>query len=120
MSGIDPELKATVEANLQTAADELQLPLEVFMEIVNESMEPTKQDMAALDDAVASGNFKDIQTVSHKLKGTFGNLRLDSLVSKSKRINDLSKQEEGIDEIRQLLPSLSEDFEKFSAIIESS
>ncbi len=119
MSEIDPNLQAQVKEKLSAAAAEMELPLEVFMEIVGESMGPTAEDMVKLGEVVESGNYEDIQAISHKMKGTFGNLRLDSLVGNAGRINDLSKNAEGIDEIKQLYSALQKDFDEFIAIIKT-
>ena len=107
------DLKEEITAKLSAAAEEMELPLDVFMEIVNESLPPTKEDMDALGQTVESGNYDDIQTVSHKLKGTFGNLRLDHMAGPAGRINDLSKESTGIEEIKEIYPALKEDFDKF-------
>ncbi|MCA9401072.1 MAG: Hpt domain-containing protein [Candidatus Omnitrophica bacterium] len=81
-------------------ADELMLPPEVYISILNTSIEEGDRDQEALEQAFSSENIDEIQSLSHRLKGALGNLRLTSVAQPAVELNDLAKQKAPISEMK--------------------
>ncbi|MFT5388023.1 MAG: hypothetical protein ACI9F2_000422 [Lysobacterales bacterium] len=117
MSDDEISLRDTVNKKLEEGAKELQLPTDVYKEVVVSSLDQTTNDLVALNKAIESGNFDDIQLISHRLKGTYANLRFDYLANGAGEMNDLSKKAEGLDRISECYTKFKNDYESFAAIL---
>ena len=56
-----------------------------------------KTDIETLRKAISSGDLQAIQEISHRLKGTTGNLRLNEVSLEFAELNDLSKNKEALE-----------------------
>ncbi len=80
---MNSELRKAVEKHL---LDEAGVPPEKLEEIISESATHLRVLMAALDDAIDDGDFEEIITCAHKLKGGLCNLGLVELSMIAKNI----------------------------------
>jgi HPt (histidine-containing phosphotransfer) domain-containing protein len=109
--------KYNLEAAIKKFTDEMFLPGDIFMEMLESSIDPTRQDLAVLQSAILDQNWESIQTVSHRLKGVFGNLRLDDLGGAAGRMNHLAKNKEGHEEIKKIFADFQKQFSLLCAAL---
>lgn len=116
----DEQTQKNLEEAIEKFSSEMHIPAETYKSILVTSLDPTKEDLKNLDTAIQTKDFENIQLISHRLKGTYSNLRIEDISGPAARMNDLSKNAEGIEEITTLLGQLSETFKKYCELLEGS
>jgi HPt (histidine-containing phosphotransfer) domain-containing protein len=106
MTESDPEIAAAIEKFSQ----EMQLPKELYLSILVSAIEPTKEDLHKLEVALNAGDWEEIHSLAHRLKGTYGNLRLENLANVAVRMNDAASRKESIEEMRTIVQEFSVSF----------
>ncbi|MBF0511163.1 MAG: Hpt domain-containing protein [Candidatus Omnitrophica bacterium] len=102
------------EVMIQQNSQALQIPPEVYLGIVKESIRESSQGITYLENAIQGNDVARIEAVSHQFKGVFGNLRITTVSVPATQINELAKQEGNLDQIKKLFPQLKSAFEKLS------
>lgn len=90
---------------------ELNIPKAVYMRILQKAIAQSSQDMTELENAGASHDIEKVKAISHRMKGDFGNLRMDEIALVSRQINELAKQGQISDQILTLIRKLKIDLE---------
>ncbi|MBF0384300.1 MAG: Hpt domain-containing protein [Candidatus Omnitrophica bacterium] len=91
-------------------SNQLQIPPQAYLKIAKLCLVEGKKDISALEEAIAKVDFPKIQTISHRMKGSFANMILDSISKPAMQINELSKKQEKIEEIKELFSLLTKNF----------
>ncbi len=81
---------------------ELKIGREVYVRILRSAFEQTEGDLGAVDAAFAKADLEAIQSVSHRWKGDYANLRLDSLSEKARQLNNAAKSGQDLTQIKSL------------------
>jgi HPt (histidine-containing phosphotransfer) domain-containing protein len=81
---------------------EMGLPLEVYKKILLASLNPAQNDLMKLDQALQAQDWEQIHLLSHRLKGTYSNLRLEDLSALAARMDELARAKSNIEEIIEL------------------
>lgn len=87
----------------------LQIPPEIYRRILTKAVDQTRQDIPRVDAAFTAGDIDTIQTVSHRWKGDYDNLRITPLAQTARRINNEAKggQDKG---------AMTTDYEQFKTL----
>ncbi len=91
-----------LEQAIQTFSKDMSLPPDVYRTILISSIKPAQEDLSHLDQALQDQNWDTIQMISHRLKGTYSNLRLNDLADLAEQMNDLSRSRKDITEVINL------------------
>ena len=104
--------------NKTDISEKLRIPQQVYERIVRNSFEPTQQDMKDIDGALAKEDYETVHRIAHRLKGTYGNLRLTILSAIAQEMNDISKSNPNKERIVQLLNQFRVNFEQMKKSFE--
>jgi HPt (histidine-containing phosphotransfer) domain-containing protein len=69
-------------------SDKLQITEEIYLRILKKAIQQTNGDYKGLKEAFAVHDFERIQSISHRLKGDYDNLRIQEMSSLAKQINE--------------------------------
>ncbi len=100
------EWRNLIEENSKT----LHISPETYLNIVSSSIVQTDKDISELENAIDNRDYSLIQPIAHRLKGVYGNLRLDMLYKTAEAIDILAKQKDDIDKIKEQFVLLKEAF----------
>ncbi len=83
------------DADFQQYLDEnsqaLQIPPEIYRRILGKAVEQTRQDIPQIETAFGVDDIDTIQTISHRWKGDYDNLRMTSLAQAARTVNTEAK-----------------------------
>jgi HPt (histidine-containing phosphotransfer) domain-containing protein len=96
------EAQKQITQELQKAAEDLSIDFETLQELKDELFEMLKTEKEEFLKAVKEKDYDKIHKIAHKLKGAALNLRISSLSSVLKKIDELSKQKSDIHKIEHL------------------
>ncbi|MBF0620214.1 MAG: Hpt domain-containing protein [Candidatus Omnitrophica bacterium] len=102
---------SSLEDFIQAASTRLQLPRAIYLRIAKMAVLEGQKDMAELEQAVAGEDLKQIQAISHRLKGAAANLGLDMVALPATEMNNLSKGPENMARIKELSAQIKQAFE---------
>ncbi|MCD4782170.1 MAG: Hpt domain-containing protein [Candidatus Omnitrophica bacterium] len=68
----------------------LRIPADTYKRILLASVDPSLKDLDQLRQAIDQKDYSDIQTIAHRLKGVYANLRIEELSSPAKEINQMA------------------------------
>jgi len=83
----------------------------VYLRILNAAVTQTQNDFPAADAALSRRDTATLQTLSHRWKGDFDNLRVTALADIARQINAAAK-------IGEFNSGLEEDYRKFKSVFE--
>jgi HPt (histidine-containing phosphotransfer) domain-containing protein len=89
----------------------MQIPTHIYVKVATLAFMECLRDMDVLEKAVVDLDVKTIQFISHRMKGTLGNVRLDTYAGLAAQVNDAVKKGESIDNIRELFVQFKVAFE---------
>ncbi len=98
----------------------LSIPKTVYTRILTKAIAQTKQDIQDMETALASDDMTKVQSISHRLKGDYANMRLTSLSSTAKQMNDILKTGQGKEKLPELLQEFKEYFQQLCQFIEKT
>lgn len=98
--------------------DEMGLDKEVYLKILSNALGDVPKEIELLRIAVSSVDLKSVQRISHRLKGTAGNLRLNDIVPVTKELNDLSKEGSHIERYPLLLDQIEAGFKAYQQALD--
>ena len=99
-------------------SEELGIKPDVYVRILRTTLEPGVKDLSELDKIIETGDLKQIGTITHRLKGTFSNLRIKDVAAPCEAIHTLSKTIGNRERMRQNFTQLKKAFENFKIQIE--
>ncbi len=73
----------TVEQN----AESLKIPKDIYLRILNRAVEQTQKDITDIEAALPFSDFDKIQSISHRWKGDYDNMRIASLAMVARTLN---------------------------------
>jgi len=85
----DPKEK--LEAGIRAFCSELGIDREVYLNILAAALSDMIRDTSVLCQAASNQDVKTIQEISHRLKGTSANLRLNDIIPLATELNEYSK-----------------------------
>ncbi len=98
----------------------LHIPPEIYLKILNKAIGQTQKDLADLESALPVGNFDVIQSISHRLKGDYDNLRITLVSDVARELNQVVKEKQDKDQLMALIARLQSNFavlkQKLSAV----
>jgi HPt (histidine-containing phosphotransfer) domain-containing protein len=98
---------------------EMALPLDVYKKILIASLNPAQNDLIKLDQALQTQDWEEIHFISHRLKGTYGNLRLEDLAALATRMDELARAKSDIGEIVELSFQFNNIFVRLRKVLET-
>lgn len=82
-----------MDFSIETACEELKIKKEIYVRIAARALEQTPADVAELQRAHDAQDIDTVQTISHRLKGDFANLRMKALSAAAGELNAMAKAE---------------------------
>lgn len=90
----------------------LHISEDIYIRILGKAVEQTKRDVADLESAIPVADFDKIRSIAHRLKGDYDNMRITSLSSIAKEINEIAKTSKDKDQLLQRLAEFNGLFEQ--------
>jgi hypothetical protein len=109
-----------MEVNFDEISKSLGISREIYLRILNKAINQTSGDFHAMDKAWEIDDINTIQSISHRWKGDFSNLRLTDIALNAKEMNDLAKIGENMEGIKLLYGRFKGLFEQLRKIYEDA
>ena len=103
--------------NIEKNASELKISPEVYRRILTSAILQAEEDIPKIESALSQGDIPTIQTISHRWKGDFANLRLELLSRRAKELNDAAKTSKELGLLRDLFAEFYMDFQKLKTAL---
>ena len=71
--------------------EQLKIGRDIYLRILNKAVQQTTSDIVELENALNGGDWEAVQTVSHRLKGDYDNMRITDLSSIARSMNVMVK-----------------------------
>lgn len=71
----------------QQNAESLKIPKDIYLRILTKAVEQTQKDIKAIEEALPFSDFEKIQSISHRWKGDYDNMRITSLAMVARTLN---------------------------------
>lgn len=97
---------------------DLNLEENIYLRIINKAIDQTKKDIDEVEKALSINDTNKIQTISHRWKGDYANLRVVSLASVAKQLNDVVKISMNSEKINDHLQKFKKCFDDFQKAIQ--
>ena len=115
-SGADSNAGIDLEQN----SKDLKIGKDIYVRILSKAMDQTKQDIQELEAALPVENFDLIQAISHRWKGDYDNMRIVTLSSVAKEMNEIVRSSQDKERIVVLLDDFRSAFAKLQEVIARS
>lgn len=96
----------------EKAFRELDMPEDLFDELLDMFVEQTEPAMKFLEEISASTDYEDIRKSAHLINGSAGNLRIEAVQAIAKQIELAASQKQDIDIIKGNIGKLKTVFEE--------
>ena len=97
-----------MQVNFEENSATLKIGKDIYLRILQKAIAQTQQDVPELEKALEANDFETIQSISHRLKGDFDNLRITDLSTVARAINENVKS----DQDKEKITGLFEEFRK--------
>ncbi|HPB67749.1 MAG TPA: Hpt domain-containing protein [Candidatus Omnitrophota bacterium] len=77
--------------NVDKNCEQLKIGRDIYLRILNKAVIQTTTDIAALEKALNGEDWDTVQTLSHRLKGDYDNMRITDLSSVARTMNVMVK-----------------------------
>jgi len=104
--------------NIKENCTDLSIDQNIYLRILDKAITQTNEDIKCLKESLAQADIDTIQSISHRLKGDFANLRIDELSTIAKDINNISKSDKNINRMAELLSSFHKKFDILTQMVE--
>lgn len=95
----------------------LKINKDIYVRILSKAMEQTKKDISDLEEALPVEDFVTYQSITHRLKGDYDNMRITVLSALAKQMNDLARQNPDKEKLSFLLDHFRNQFLKLEEFI---
>ena len=102
--------KALKEDLIEVNSRELTLTPEKYLEILLMALEIGAKDILSLEKSIENEDYILMHIMAHKLKGMFGNLRVNNVCDLAEQIDELAKSQAQIKQIKMLYIELEKVF----------
>jgi hypothetical protein len=109
-----------MDVNLDEISKSLSISREIYLRILSKAINQTLGDFAAMERAWEISDINTIQSISHRWKGDFSNLRLTEIALIAKEMNDLAKANENTERMKMLYLSFKNLFEQLKIFYEEA
>ena len=92
-----------ISIDLDQNSASLSISKEIYLRILNKAVLQTQKDIAEMEEALPVADFTKLQSISHRLKGDYGNMRLAGLSGLAKEMNEIAKASQDKERFRMLL-----------------
>ena len=83
---------APVTLDVDANSADLKISKDIYIRILDKAMSQTELDLQELRAAVTNNDLEKVQLLSHRMKGDYANLRIQSLSLAAKVMNDAMKE----------------------------
>ena len=80
----------------------LKISKEIYLRILSKAIVQTEQDLKDLDAALPVSDFSKVQSIAHRLKGDYANMRVMPLSVIAKQINDIARTSQDKQQLNDL------------------
>lgn len=108
MAETDNPLFFNVEENCVA----LKINREIYLRILAKAVEQTERDILELEAALPVENFEKVQAIAHRLKGDYGNMRVEALSTVARDLNNVAKTTKDKEQSSHLLKTFKDTFQK--------
>jgi HPt (histidine-containing phosphotransfer) domain-containing protein len=98
--------------NIDENSAAIKISRQIYVRILGKAIEQSEKDLQELEQAFSKDQFEIVQTISHRLKGDYGNLRIAAFSEIARQINEVSKTTKDRNQTGQLVNALKEQFEE--------
>ena len=106
-----------LEIDFGKNAQELNISKEIYLRILCKGIVQTQTDVENLNNALQNNDHTKIKEVTHKLKGDYGNLRIEAISSLAKAIEDIVKTQQGLEKMPDLFKELNSQFNQLKKLV---
>ena len=89
--------------DIEQNAASLKIPKEIYVRILLKAIEQTQGDVAQCENAVCTGDFDVVQSIAHRLKGDYANMRIETLSGIARQMNEIAKTDKDKEKLTALL-----------------
>jgi hypothetical protein len=106
------DTNSNLPIDLEQNSASLQINKDVYVRILTRALEQTQQDIYDLSAALPIDDFEKFQAITHRLKGDYDNMRIASLSTLAKEMNNLVRTNPDKEKLSVLLDNFKECFIK--------
>ena len=98
-------------------SQKLKIPHKAYMRILKTSLSQSEADINNLEKAITDKIYQNMKEPAHRLKGVYGNLRVENLHKTAESIDHFAKNNCDINEINNKFEILKKDFFDFKNLL---
>ncbi|MBF0494923.1 MAG: Hpt domain-containing protein [Candidatus Omnitrophica bacterium] len=119
---------ASFEEIVAVNSSTLQIPGPIYAKIIKAALAEGDKDLPALGKAIEAVDIDSTQKISHRMKGTFGNLKLIAVASPAEAMNKIAKTwiagtgsvTNDMGRVKELFGDVQREFEKLKQMAEDA
>ena len=92
---------------------------DVYLTLLSDAMKDIHKDIESLGLAISVGNLQSVQEISHRLKGTTANLRLNAASLLLRELNDFAKENIQTQQFPVLFAKIEVEIKGYSQALEN-
>jgi len=104
--------------NFDENSASLKIEKNIYLRILQKAIDQTHKDFPQFESALTADDFETMQSISHRLKGDFGNLRIEELSSVAKEINEQTKSSRDKEKIAGLFEEFRTRFLELEKVVQ--
>ncbi len=81
----------------------LKISKEIYLRILDKALGQTQKDILDLEAALPIADFSKVESIAHRWKGDYDNMRLTVLSSIARKINEIAKTTQDKEKLTQLI-----------------
>jgi HPt (histidine-containing phosphotransfer) domain-containing protein len=109
---MSPESDKQLVFDLTQNSASLHIGEDIYLRILGKAVTQTQNDISDLEKAIMGGDFEKIRAIAHRLKGDYDNMRISSLSTIAKEINEIAKTSQDKDRLSALVLDFNKLFEQ--------
>ena len=114
----DNDSKHKLIFNLEKNSQELKITIDIYRKILSSAIEQTQYDISDIENALADAKFEKIAEISHRIKGDYGNMRIEQLSSLARKMQQVSKEDKDKEQLLMLTNEFKNFFSQLKTILQ--
>ena len=114
----DNDSKHKLIFDLEKNSQELKITIDIYKRILTSAIEQTQNDISDIESVLADAEFEKIAEISHRIKGDYGNMRIEQLSSLAREMQRISKEEKDKEQLLMLINEFKNFFSQLKTILQ--
>lgn len=115
----DNDSKHKLIFDLEKNSQELKITIDIYRRILTSAIEQTQNDITDIESVLADAEFEKIGEISHRIKGDYGNMRIEQLSSLARKMERVSKEEKDKEQLQMLIDEFKNSFSQLTTILQA-